>query len=520
MIMRIRGKRNLFPLLLSILALLAVSFGCGGQTGAVTPVAETPTAVPTAEPLSVELETVTFLSGSYPKLSTVLSAVVTAEEIGKLDEFPQLTKADLSGSTCYDEILAYQASHPDVDVIYTVDVGGTQVYPDAESASIAAQTDPQTLIQSCGYLPSLTSLDISAGVYDLAAIRTLASALPQVNLTFEVSYQGETYGSETAELDLSDRTGAEIVGMSELLSVLPNLVYVNLTNPARASGTVACDITLEQLAEVQTACPGVGFDYLFTLFDKQFSTADTTMDLKDINVGKARVDEIRAWLPYMSVCQMVDMDGCNVPNEMMAQLRDDFPNTKVVWRIRFSRYTCRTDAVALRASTANPRMSSSEMQVLKYCTDMEMLDLGHNFQKDLSFVSYMPNLRVAILAMGYVSDLTPLASCTHLEYLELFTNFIVDVSPLAELHELEHLNIAYNRITDISPLYGMTQLKRLWIARNNFPEEQLETLIASLPNTEIDFTSHNPTGGTWRENERYDLLCEQFHYDDIPWRSE
>ena len=518
--MRIRGKRNLLPLLLSILALLAVSFGCGGQTDNASPEPDTATAAPTAEPQSVELETVTLLSGSYPKLSSVLSAVITADEIGKLDEFPELSKADLSGSTCYDQIIAYQASHPDVEVIYTVDVGGTPVYPDAESAAIAAQTDPETLIARCGYLPNLTMLDISAGTYDLTAIRTLTDALPDVSLTFQIVYQGKTYGSETAELDLSGRTGAEVASMTELLSVLPNLSYVNLTNPDRADGAVACDITLDQLAAVQAACPGVGFDYLFTLFDKQLSTADTTMDLKDINIGKARVGEVRAWLPYMTVCQMVDMDGCNIPNEAMAQLRDDFPNTKVVWRVRFSRYTCRTDAVALRASTANPRMTSSEMQVLKYCTDMEMLDLGHNFQKDLSFVSYMPNLRVAILAMGYVSDLTPLSSCTHLEYLELFTNFIVDISPLAELHELEHLNLAYNRITDISPLYGMTQLKRLWIARNNIPEEQIETLIASLPNTEIDYTSHNPTGGTWRENERYDLLREQFHYDDIPWRSE
>ncbi len=503
---------------LGFLLLLTQLFGC--ENAAVVSEHETDGTPPPVMEAAVDIRQVSFRSGAFPEASTVVSVVAEADEIPLLDNFPQLKTADLSGSTCYAEILAYAQSHPGVKVIYTVDVGGARVSPSAESAVAAGPADADALIAAAAYLPSLKTLDVRACGLDHTAIGKLLAALPEVELTYAFTYEGATYDSGLTELDLSQRTAAEVLGMTDLFALLPNLAYVNLTKQSKAVADVKCDMTLEQLGQLQQRYPDIGFDYTFTLFDRTFSTADKVMDLKNINVGKARVDEVRAWLPYMTVCEMVDMDGCNVPNETMAALRDEFPHTKVVWRIKFTRYTCRTDAKVLRASTANPRMTSKEMQVLKYCTDMEMLDLGHNYQKDLSFVSYMPNLRVAVLAMGYVSDLTPLVNCPHLEYLELFTNFITDVSPLAELKELKHLNIAYNRITDISPLYGMTQLERLWIARNDIPQAQLDALAAALPDTEIDHTSHNPTGGTWRVNARYDLLCVQFHYDDLKFCSE
>ena len=56
-----------------------------------------------------------------------LKLVVTAENIGQLEEYPNLKRVDLSGSTCYDAILEYMDRHPTVEVTFTVDMGGTQV---------------------------------------------------------------------------------------------------------------------------------------------------------------------------------------------------------------------------------------------------------------------------------------------------------------------------------------------------------------------------------------------------------
>lgn len=440
------------------------------------------------------------------------------DEFDALEQLTCLKELDLSGCREYERIFAYMEAHPDVHVLYTVDLGNVEVSNEMKSAQPEGILEPDVLLQRLAWLPALESLDIRHCEYEIEDIKGFLTQKPDLDWKYTLRFDNETYDSElTRELDFSALSGEEVLARKSLLALLPNLTYVNLTNPEKTGAKVQCALTLEELGQLQTACPGVAFDWLFTVFGKTFSTADTAMDLKGIRVGNQNVDKLREYLPYMNVCTLLDMDGCNVSNKLMAQIREDFPGMKVVWRVRFGRYSCRTDARALRASTANPKATTAELSVLQYCTDMEMLDLGHNSFNNIEFVATMPNLRVAILAMSYVKDISPLANCPHLEYLELFSSFISDLSPLEGLTELEHLNIANNRIKDITPLLGMKQLKRLWIARNELTQEQIQQLRDALPDTEIDAESHNPTGGTWRKTERYFLLREQFHYDNTRW---
>ena len=156
------------------------------------------------------------------------------------------------------------------------------------------------------------------------------------------------------------------------------------------------------------------------------------------------------------------------------------------------------------------------MAPLKYCTDVKYLDLGHNIIGDISFVASMPDLEVAVLAINYWSDATPLASCKKLEYLEVFNTFLSDLSPLAELTNLKHLNICWlENVTDITPLYGLSNLERLWIGNMTpIPQDQIDTIREKLPNCVINTTTYNPTEEGWREGERYQLLKEQFGYDE------
>ena len=50
-----------------------------------------------------------------------ITLVVTEQTIHQLEDYPNLKKADLSGSTCYAQIADYAKAHPQVEVIYTVD---------------------------------------------------------------------------------------------------------------------------------------------------------------------------------------------------------------------------------------------------------------------------------------------------------------------------------------------------------------------------------------------------------------
>ena len=91
-----------------------------------------------------------------------LSMVVTEKTIRELDEYPNLKVLDLSGSTCYTAIMVYIQNHPQVDVTYTVDFGGTSAFNWSEDISLPddGMTFPM-LRTNLIYLPRFRPLQFS-----------------------------------------------------------------------------------------------------------------------------------------------------------------------------------------------------------------------------------------------------------------------------------------------------------------------------------------------------------------------
>ncbi len=284
--------------------------------------------------------------------------------------------------------------------------------------------------------------------------------------------------------------------------------------------------TWAQIARLREAAPGAALRYCFTLYGKAVTLEDETLDLNHIEMDDngAHVREVIACMPRL---RWLCMDSCGVDNEHMAAIRDDFPSVEVVWRVWFGWvYTVRTDVEKILASKTSwgGEMTSDDVSVLRYCTKVRYLDLGHNNNiDDISFVSCMPDLEVCILAMNDLHDLSPLADCPKLEYLELFHNYhLRDLSPLAGLKNLRHLNVSNCwELDDISPLYGL-DLERLYIGvMTKVPAEQIAEYRRLHPDCEVEDTLYEGSEATWRftdmtSNElvpRYALLREQFGYD-------
>ena len=184
-----------------------------------------------------------------------------------------------------------------------------------------------------------------------------------------------------------------------------------------------------------------------------------------------------------------------------------------------------------------PSVNDKNAWVLKYCTKVKYLDLGHTLISSIDFVEYMPDLEVVILANSWVNSLKAISSCSKLEYIETFSSCITDFSPLASCTHLQHLNIShpvdrsYNRVTsyiDISSLYELPELKRFYCTMCNVSQSQKDEMKSRHPDCEFDFSWEDPAEGHWRfkdgnmynkdlENrvERYALLCEQFGYDTL-----
>ena len=251
-----------------------------------------------------------------------------------------------------------------------------------------------------------------------------------------------------------------------------------------------------------------------------------------IDFGETRVTDwnaLPAFLSQFPRLKRVDMFSSPIVYWNANMLHDACPEIRFGWTLRITSYDhhqhlVRTDATAFSTlhGSKSTEHTDAEIAVLRYCTELRALDIGHNGVSDLSFLYDLPELRVLIVAINHVSDLTPIASLKHLQYLEIFRNQITDLRPLSGLKDLKDLNICYNMITDVTPLYSLTGLERLWVDRAayyNYSESgpdlddrAIAALRAALPDTEINDSSLHPTGGGWRQHPRYTTVFETFKH--------
>ncbi len=214
-------------------------------------------------------------------------------------------------------------------------------------------------------------------------------------------------------------------------------------------------------------------------------TADTSASELDLGALNVHMSELIRFLDQFTNLHKCDMYSIPVTAAQIRTLVERYPEVEFGWTIRIGDHTVRTDQTAfstLHEGGEENLHNATDFSVLKYCKQLQALDIGHNGVRDLSFLYDLPNLKVLILACNRIVDITPIASLKNLEYLELFSNRINDLTPLTSLHHLMDLNIGYNSVTDYEPLQKMTWLQRLWIGKASVyapgNEPQAEMLVA------------------------------------------
>ena len=455
-------------------------------------------------------------------------AVIGKRDIKQLDYFTNLKSADFRGSTCYEEIIAWSQSHPEVTVLYSVPLpNGQLVDSTAQELDLTWLTtaDVQAVRDALVYLPSISAFRFGEvggeklRVEDMQDIR-----LDRRNAEFDFSavIDGKVYSGDATSLDLRDAKRENMQKLTAVLMCMNRLESVELGS--ESTGV----INWEDIAMLKSNCPDVQFHYSFTLYGKAADLDTEKLDYRGVKVGD-NGDQLFKVLSCMNRCSYVDMDNTGVSYQSLERMREEFPETKIVWRVWFGdNYSVRTDVERILASKPTVGGMIDDASVLKYCTDVKYLDLGHNDDlADLSFVSNMPKLEVCIIAMTAITDISPLRDCPNLEYLEINSTNISDLSPLENSTGLHHLNIAgCPKIKDITPLYGLTELERLWIGRDTpVPAEQARHMKELVPTCNINTTTDDPHGDAWRFTAydpeipkyywvpRYELLREQMGYN-------
>lgn len=230
------------------------------------------------------------------------------------------------------------------------------------------------------------------------------------------------------------------------------------------------------------------------------------IDLGEYAVGEKEFGGFISFLQEFPNLQRVDMFATQIDRYGVQKLEEALPGVSFGWTLQLMKYKdkhiVRSDAEYF--STLHgvcPNHGNNDFVLMKYCTNLKALDLGHNDLTDLSFLLNMPHLRVLILGENpNLKDIGPLSELQELEYLELFTCAFTDITPLTKLPNLMDLNLANNKVRDWRPLMEMKQLKRLWISgmcAKQMTAAEREELQNALPDTKIVFDGE-PTQNGWR----------------------
>ena len=400
-----------------------------------------------------------------------------AADLQILENYVNLQTLDLRGSSCYEAIESYISAHPQVKVTYDVQIGANRYTPELESLALnEGEYELQQLLENIRFLPNLANLELPKTGLDSEELQQIRDAYPNLELRYTVELFGREMGMETTELDLSDMKPAQVEELADVLALLPELQTINLM---ASDGTSA--FTPVDVKKVMDAAGEATVLYTFELFGKTVSTTDERVEFKKVKIGNEGIPQIREALDILPNCTYFLMDTCGVDNEVMAQLRSDYPDTKVVWRVFWAFYHDLTDMEMIHCTC---KLTDENVEVLKYCNDVKYLDIGHNSDlSNIDFVKYMPKLEIAIVVDSKIESLEPFASCPNLQWLEIVNcHKIDDLSPLTNCKELKGLNMscAYD-VKDLTPLFELENMERLYLGSHLVPKEMVEAAREAMP---------------------------------------
>ena len=469
------------------------------------------------------LWSVPFQSGAFSSDSTELTvSSLTNDDIERMAVyFPNLRKVDASQCGDYAMLEALKERLPDVEVVYQVAVGGKSFAPDTtELALEEGDYDLDTLTANLQYLPEVTAVTFLRTELTIEQVEQLRADFPEVAFGYTVTILGEEYDEGTETINLSAMESAELEQVLPKLTMLPKLIAVELCD---SDGSVK--LSKQEAKSLMDALPHVSAHYQFDFFGTTLSTDEEEVHIKNVKIGDEGETEVRAALDLLTGCKRFVLENCQISNEVMAKLRDDYRDrTKVVWRVAIgSGATSMTDAQIFRSTYY---LVDSNCANLKYLEDVRFMDIGHNeYLKDSSFVAGMKSLEYVIISGSMISDLSPFANCKNLKVLEAaFCEYIYSAEGLEACENLERLNISYTHITDLSPLdnLNLVNLCAMYEGKSRVPVEEQERFKALKPDCKMSFVGSQPYGTAWRYaedgefEEWYATIRKVFRYDKDP----
>ena len=369
----------------------------------------------------------------------------------------------------------------------------------------AGVTDTAELERSLRFFPNARLVSCPDGTIPIEAKKRLREEYPHVE--FDIPALADVYGvtvrDDVTALDLRDAVIDE--DLASKLELLPDLMTVDLHGS---------DLSANEQDALAGRFPEIRFLWDVEIRGKKYDSATEDLDLS--GTYGLTPDDVREILPKFHGVKRVDLSDCGMDNETLAALREEFPDTKIVWTLYMGKWSLKTDAVAFSVLIYNynyTRLRNDDLEVLKYCTDLQALDLGHQALTDISAIAeYLPELRILILADNSLRDIEPVRKLKHLHYIELFVNpYLNDITPLEDCKELVDVNVSHlYTIHDISGLLDLPMLERLWIEHTATSQADIQLLRDTYPNARVVDQGYGSVDQGWRTHPRYYAMIDMY----------
>ena len=451
---------------------------------------------------------------------------LTDGQIRQLDYLLQLKTVHAEGCTDYGALANLKTRRPEVEVVYTVTLNGSEYAQNTRELEISGL--PAEEVERLNYLPDLETVKLVSGGSNgsMGAIMELCN---ERNISFEVELGGKTYTADTTSVDMSNATDGDLT----LVQGLPNLKTLNIRNPKANA---------ENLVALQIAYPQVRITWEMDVFGVTVSSEDTVVDLSG-----ARIDSLASLeeaMRYFPKAEKLALYGCVDPKlegtisqdvegirpggvtdmkkatvmdyEALAEYRERVRDQyKVAWTVPCGKkLTVNTDDLSFMPTREHVYyFLDSESYNLRYCEDMICIDIGHMAVTKIDFVEFMPNLQYLILAHTEVREVTPLANCKQLKFLELDHSTVRDFTPLLECTGLQDLNIG-ETFADIEPITQMTWLQNLWMVGHSGAAYKL---VQALPDTNVVYAGDATVASGWRNLSNYFAMRDILSMEYMSW---
>ena len=292
---------------------------------------------------------------------------------------------------------------------------------------------------------------------------------------------------------ITDESAEEILALAQI----PSLQVIDATGSRE----------YEALLQLREKLPDCDVRWEYEFHGVRYPSDITALTVTDMT----GLEEALRYLPALKEVDLLEAGPTIEDLDRFSAIRPD-----VFWLcvLNYHGFRVRTDIPvysSLQPVGYVPYGDAFYYPILKYCTRLKALDLGHNTLTDasLELIGKMTDLQVLILADDRITDASPLANLHELIFLELFMNYnLEDFSFLNELTKLKDLNLCYCRNLDsLEFLNNMPELEFMMVKYTGLDPEYFENWQEERPEVRmVLYGDRESTGEGWRATGRNRMI--------------